>query len=62
MNHAGGHTTIDWRVPEGRPDALHGDGATKAERLLANSTGILAAVALVIHPDSCHFSLNRVVV
>ncbi|MFE0593193.1 hypothetical protein [Micromonospora echinospora] len=38
---------VDWTLPVGRPDPVHGTGARREERLLATGAG-LVAVALVL--------------
>lgn len=40
---------IDWTVPDDRPDGLYGDGATRAERLLPQATGVVAVAAVASH-------------
>ncbi len=34
---------VNWAVPEGKPDAIFGTGATRAERALANIVGLIGA-------------------
>lgn len=38
---------VDWKVPADAPDAMFGDGATSAEKLLPNITGAIGCALLV---------------
>lgn len=40
---------IDWTVPADRLDSINGDGATRAERLLPQVTGVVAVAVVSAH-------------
>lgn len=40
---------IDWTVPDDHLDSINGDGATRAERLLPQVTGVVAVTVIAAH-------------
>lgn len=48
MTNPSHEATVDWTIPEGRPDWLLGGGSVPAERLLVGAATVVAAGALVV--------------